>query len=790
MTMCKTYLQIDGTSVKILRNQTVAQPDNNDRDAVPGYALTDCSLTEELLKPIEFHFILRRIRIDKSDNAKAFSIASSLLGKKVKCTVATLANNLVPYFIFEGTIVSASMDGLNITCVARSPISKLQGPAKCRTFLNQTLSQIVDAVASEIAEKTVTIHEEIASLTFPYIVQYNESDYDFLVRLAKRFGVFFYEYAGREDNTHFVFGQLPSRMVVDLTTDLRSPYIVCPRYEVQTGDPVHFYMAHNYEKNLDKESTGAGFGDANDATKMKMAVDASAKYNAAAYSRAQNPLKKYYIDYPYSFESAPDDYLTKYNGRKLFSEAERMVTCKFLSYLFDLHVGNIVKIDNRDLLVVSSAHFTWDCNGSPQNEITAFALPNNPTVASVEPKTLFAPYMDFDAYPKSSAQRAVVTNNTDALMMGRVQVQFAWQKDVDGNNKKDLPWIRIAQPYVGDKSGCYILPEVGEEVMVGFEHDNLEKPYVLGSLYHGADGNNPTRKPDALWVEPHKDDKQNDEGNEVKAFRTKKGHTIEFHDVDEEDKYGFIRIYGNEKKDGPNYDIILSTDKMENSDADDHHYSIKSADDQATTTKEIKIDKEYKAEKLRLLVKSNGGDIMLDAGDGNIYLNAKNIHYSISGSRTTYIKEKDITSVGGDRFVDVIGSDSLLVRKKQDVLVKEDATAKHEGAVTFTANKAVNFKAQSLTTNTEKNLEIKAANIQVEAKQNTTIKAESGINLNGGSKVDLSATNLNLEGRISVVIKSYNVTLGNEQTSTKIKGTQITLDPTAVGIRKGIWKDG
>jgi type VI secretion system secreted protein VgrG len=31
----------------------------------------------------------------------------------------------------------------------------------------------------------------------------------------------------------------------------------------------------------------------------------------------------------------------------------------------------------------------------------------------------------------------------------------------------------------------YFIPEIGEEVLVGFESGNAEKPYVLGAMYNG-----------------------------------------------------------------------------------------------------------------------------------------------------------------------------------------------------------------------------------------------------------------------------------------------------------------
>lgn len=44
------------------------------------------------------------------------------------------------------------------------------------------------------------------------------------------------------------------------------------------------------------------------------------------------------------------------------------------------------------------------------------------------------------------------------------------------------PWLRIAVPYAGQNKGQQFVPEIGEEVMVGFEMNNAERPYIIGSM--------------------------------------------------------------------------------------------------------------------------------------------------------------------------------------------------------------------------------------------------------------------------------------------------------------------
>ena len=94
-----------------------------------------------------------------------------------------------------------------------------------------------------------------------------------------------------------------------------------------------------------------------------------------------------------------------------------------------------------------------------------------------------APYIDTEAVPKGEEQPARVVDNNDPMGMGRIRVQFPWQED----KGQKTPWIRLIQPHSGAGKGFYFVPEIGEEVLVGFESQNAEKPFVMGTHYNGSE---------------------------------------------------------------------------------------------------------------------------------------------------------------------------------------------------------------------------------------------------------------------------------------------------------------
>jgi uncharacterized protein involved in type VI secretion and phage assembly len=76
----------------------------------------------------------------------------------------------------------------------------------------------------------------------------------------------------------------------------------------------------------------------------------------------------------------------------------------------------------------------------------------------------------------------IVTNNDDPDKLGRVKLMFPWLPD-----SYESDWARITQLGAGPNSGAVFIPEVNDEVLVAFEHGDVRRPYVVGSLYNGKD---------------------------------------------------------------------------------------------------------------------------------------------------------------------------------------------------------------------------------------------------------------------------------------------------------------
>lgn len=91
---------------------------------------------------------------------------------------------------------------------------------------------------------------------------------------------------------------------------------------------------------------------------------------------------------------------------------------------------------------------------------------------------------------KSEPQTAFVVSTDDPLRMGRIRIKYLWQ--TNAQTKKDgeydmtdaSPWIRMSTPMASEESGFFFLPSKGDEVLISFENGNVERPYMTGALHN------------------------------------------------------------------------------------------------------------------------------------------------------------------------------------------------------------------------------------------------------------------------------------------------------------------
>lgn len=98
-----------------------------------------------------------------------------------------------------------------------------------------------------------------------------------------------------------------------------------------------------------------------------------------------------------------------------------------------------------------------------------------------------APRSAFDVMTGGVTIGIVTATNDDAEKYGHVKVKLPYL-GTDGDGKEvETTWARLATIGAGNQRGVMFMPEINDEVLVAFEHGDIRRPYVIGSLWNGMD---------------------------------------------------------------------------------------------------------------------------------------------------------------------------------------------------------------------------------------------------------------------------------------------------------------
>jgi phage baseplate assembly protein gpV len=139
-------------------------------------------------------------------------------------------------------------------------------------------------------------------------------------------------------------------------------------------------------------------------------------------------------------------------------------------------------------------------------------------------------------------QLAIVVDNKDGVDNPgyRVKVKFPWLSEQETSF-----WARIAVPMGGAGRGTYVLPEIDDQVLVVFEHGDINRPVVIGSVWN--------KKQEPVEV--------NQSGqNNTKLIKSRSGHRIIFDDKEGAEK---ITIVDKTKKNKIVLDSVNKVVKLE-----------------------------------------------------------------------------------------------------------------------------------------------------------------------------------------------------------------------------------
>jgi phage protein D/phage baseplate assembly protein gpV len=379
------------------------------------------------------------------------------IGKPLEVRLGA-ASERAPQTLFRGQIVTLlagfASGGCAVTVRAYDRSHILHRARRVRTFQNQTTSDIVTKV---LREAGLGAKCDASGEPHEFVQQDNETDWDFILRLADRAGL---EFVVRDQ-----VGEL-RKPSVEGAVDLRWPDTLrafSPRVTAVQQVQEVTLRTHNPKTKQAIEATATR---PQQIAQIGMTRDSVAVFDDASIHVATEPvqtqgeataLAQALLDKLANGYIAADG-VAPGNPRIRAGVSVNIagVGTKFSGTYRVAHSMHVLRVGAYETRFANSAtHTVTGVVGGGGDRAPSFG---------------------------AHLVLGIVTNNNDPEGLGRVRVQFPALGD-----ELESAWARIATASAGDARGLLMLPVVGEEVLVGFEHQDTRRPYVLGSLFNGKD---------------------------------------------------------------------------------------------------------------------------------------------------------------------------------------------------------------------------------------------------------------------------------------------------------------
>ena len=362
----------------------------------------------------------------------------------------------------------------------------------CFSWNDRTIGDVVKKLCEQ-AKVQLELNPAFKE-TKDFICQYEESDFDFIRRLAHQYQEWMYF-----DGTKLIFGKprkLADPIRLEYGTTLSSLDIGLQT--LARSEQVFSYHS-GADREMQRMTPDLAYGH------DKLAGEAF----RASLGMFSKPARQHALP-----RISNETELVNYMGRKQAAEtaethyitAESQVPTLRVGSVISLyssfleHVGNLSEESLGDFIIIKITH-----------EVSQGSYYKNRFKAI--PATIKALPSPKVRMPLAETQMATVLSNADPQGKGRVRVRMNWQTD-----GMQTGWVRVMTPDGGSSSdvksnrGFVFIPEVGDQVLLGFRHGDPARPYVMGSLFNGTTGGGGL------------------EGNHMKSLTTRSGHTIKLND--------------------------------------------------------------------------------------------------------------------------------------------------------------------------------------------------------------------------------------------------------------------
>jgi type VI secretion system secreted protein VgrG len=415
---------------------------------------------------------------------------SVLLGQAITIEVELPTTG---YRYFNGHVVSFSMDGessrfVRYHMVLRPWTYLMSLGANCRVFKPATVPELVKDLLAEW--KFTDIRDALSDSyrTLDYVVQYRESDFNFISRLMEREGIYyFFEHA---DGKHTL-----------VLADSSSAHNPAPGYEEVT----YFAPGHDQQHHDDSLSRWASrrqvrsgkFSSTDfDPTRVRVSL---LKRSIAPKPQEHDDIEVYDYpgDYPRSPESEKDDVKAREGQHHVDVRLEEhqadFETAQASGTVQGLFAGGLFKLvrhpradQNKKYLVVSAS---YDLAGNAHEGEGGSGMSFEGSYTCLGSEVPYRAPCDTPRPKVDGPQTAIVVGPagqeiwTDSF--GRVKVQFHWDQ-LGSSDEHSSCWVRVAQIWAGAGWGAMHIPRIKQEVIVDFLEGDPDRPIITGRVYNNV----------------------------------------------------------------------------------------------------------------------------------------------------------------------------------------------------------------------------------------------------------------------------------------------------------------
>ena len=541
-----------------------------------------------------------------------------------------------PIFVGVVTNVQLHREGSDFGCIIVSGYSatyRLETAHSCFSWNDTTIGNVVKKLCAE-AKVQLELNPEFKE-TKDFICQYEESDFDFIRRLAHQYQEWMYF-----DGTKLIFGKprkLADPIRLEYGTTLSSLDIGLQT--LARSEQVFSYHS-GADREMQRMTPNLAYGH------DKLAGDAF----RASLGMFSKPARQHALP---RISNATE--LDNYTGRKQAAEtaethyitAESQVPTLRVGSVISLYssflerVGNLSEESLGNFIIIEITH-----------EVSQGSYYKNRFKAI--PATIKALPSPKVRMPLAETQMATVLSNADPEGKGRVRVRMNWQTE-----GIQTGWVRVMTPDGGSSSdvksnrGFVFIPEVGDQVLLGFRHGDPARPYILGSLFNGVTGS-------GGFAANHK-----------KSLTTRSGSTVTFDDTA--------------------HTILLQTTRANKIFIDELNgtITISSAEEVNVNTKNVNINA---SENMNVNV---GKNFTMQVGEQSSVNIGKDSSLSINGSSVLSIMEDAKSSISGDQTTNIYGNMNLSVMKSIKTKKSEDSTYESYGVTTITSQDNLYLKSST-----------------------------------------------------------------------------------------------